>query len=261
MDFRIRFFEELTGESLQHQFEGQTQSVVIMFAKGLSAQNLYLYFEVMWAKVCRAPVMQSIVLLIVYCVFRSSLTDFPSRPVRLCRSRWPSTFVGRYCVLLDPQKRHAHSRTLETFGWRSKESLGAQWLRNNAVQTFVQAESSYSATSTGTSSLATLWEQTGEASRIPRTRSRFQTRLWTVPPLLSESSEAEGRAGSLAWAAARGRKPSGVWTRFGREKWVQFTFWSLVPDTCREMEEPPGLENPGMEMNRGTLSCRCTKWK
>ena len=77
----------------------------------------------------------SIVLLIFYCVSRSSLADLTNRPVQLCRSRWRFRGLsGDISPYLSRESAVHTSRTLKTFGWRSKESLGALWLRNNAAE-------------------------------------------------------------------------------------------------------------------------------
>ena len=77
----------------------------------------------------------SIVLLIFYCVSRSSLAALTSRPVQLCRSRWRRRGLSGDISSYSTRKSAVHtSRTLKTFGWRSKESLGALWLRNNAAE-------------------------------------------------------------------------------------------------------------------------------
>ena len=77
----------------------------------------------------------SIVLLIFYCVSRSSLADLTSRPVQLCRSRWRRRGLSADISSYSTRKSAVHtSRTLKTFGWCSKESLGALWLRNNAAE-------------------------------------------------------------------------------------------------------------------------------
>ena len=84
----------------------------------------------------QSAVMQSIVLLIFYCVSRSSLADLTSRPgstllLKMAMSRGLSGDISSYST----RKSAVHtSRTLKTFGWPSKESLGALWLRNNAAE-------------------------------------------------------------------------------------------------------------------------------
>ena len=143
--------------------------------------------------------MQSIVLLIFYSVCRSSLADLTRRPVQLAFKMAMSGLSGLSGDIssYSTRKSAVHtSRTLRTYGWRSKESLGALWLRNNAAEAqkySVQVESPFSATSIATSTLVTLWDQASEASRIYYGHGAgSRTRLWTVPPFLSKSKRPRG---------------------------------------------------------------------
>ena len=84
----------------------------------------------------QSAVIESIVLLIFFCVSRSSLADLMSRPVQLCRSRWRCRgFSGDNSSYSTRKSAVYTSRTLKTFGWRSKDSLGALRLWNvNAAE-------------------------------------------------------------------------------------------------------------------------------
>ena len=97
----------------------------------------------MCAEACRAPVMQFIVFLIVLLCFQVDLDWFtePTAVVQLCRSKWPYVEVCRVISSYRTRKSAMYSpRTVDTFGWRTKESLGALSLRNDAIEAHFQVD-------------------------------------------------------------------------------------------------------------------------
>ena len=113
-------------------------------------------------------------------------------PLKMAMSR----FVARYFVLFDLQKRRARFQNLEdvrmTF-WRISGRSGTAEQCRTGSEVFVQVESSFSTTSTGASTMATLWEQTGGSSCIYYEHGAgSRTRLWAVPPFLSKSRRPRG---------------------------------------------------------------------
>ena len=187
--------------------------------------------------------MQSIVLLISNCFFQVDLDWFTTAVVHLRRSRWPSIEACRAISYCCTRKSAMYTfRTLDTFEWNAKESLGALSWRNNAVEARFQVDcrlvlprwsmcaklrricfkwSPYSATLTWTSALETLWNRIAVAnwpnkSHLLRTWSRSQTLAGIWKNLGTRFPEIELNKGSC-WTVIvqnENKDPGNLFTMF-----------------------------------------------
>ena len=124
MGWNSGFFHMLTASHMKH-------SDSIARIAGFHC----ILFVLKSCEACKAPVVESIVLLIVLLCFQVELDWFTEPPVvvQLCRSKWPHAEVCRAISSCCTRNSATYTcRILETFGWRAKEYLGALTLRNNA---------------------------------------------------------------------------------------------------------------------------------
>ena len=208
----------------------RAQCSVYPTAPKISPNSLNSGWNLFVVKSCggmQRAIMQSIVLLIVLLCFQVKL-DWFTEPVAAVQHILRS--VGRFRPIV-PVKAPC---TVETFEWRTKESLGALPLRNKAMEVHFQVdcrvvlpscwpmcaklrricsnEVLHSATLTGTSSLATLWNRLAVANWSIKS---YLLRMWS-------------RSQTLA---------------------------------CRNIEKL-GTRFPEIELKQGkVLSCECTNWK
>ena len=157
---------------------------------------------------------------------------FPGRPwlIWLCRSRWRRRdLAGDISSYLTRKSAIDAPRTLNTFVWRSKESLGALWLQNNAAEA-----QKYLFKWSPPAGRQAPWWQTGGASRIYCGHGAgSRTRLWTVPLFLSKSSDGPKVVRGI-WRERRGQTGRNLDARrechgfillrsIWREKWGHLT--------------------------------------
>ena len=208
----------------------------------------------------QSAVMQSIVLLIVYCVLRSNLADL----INFATQDGDVQVSGQYFLLLDAQKRRA---ILSELWRRLSDILKNLWARCDCGTTPQRLRSVCSSrvlrcdVNRKKSNLAKLVDSTADIKPVPELNCELSL---LFPPNRATVCNSCGERG----ASAVGR-PSGVGTRGGethgfirlrsvwRERWGQCTayFQTLAGENL-------ALRLPGMELNRGGLfSCNSTKWK